>query len=41
MMKFVRAVMGTNNVDLYLVPDAPTVAGLATSFGSGAHDQLY
>lgn len=35
--KFARAVMGTNNVDhCARLCHAPTVAGLATSFGSGA-----
>jgi len=37
MQKFVRAVMGTNNVDhCARTCHAPTVAGLANSFGSGA-----
>lgn len=37
MQKFMRAVIGTNNVDhCARVCHAPTVAGLAASFGSGA-----
>jgi formate dehydrogenase alpha subunit len=37
MQKFGRAVLGTNNVDhCARLCHAPTVAGLATSFGSGA-----
>jgi len=35
--KFIRAVMQTNNVDNFVrLSHSPTVAGLATSFGSGA-----
>ncbi|MBP2637554.1 MAG: putative formate dehydrogenase [Firmicutes bacterium] len=37
MQKFIRAAIGTNNVDhCARICHAPTVAGLATSFGSGA-----
>jgi len=37
MQKFARGVMGTNNIDNYAsLWHAPTIAGLTTSFGSGA-----